>query len=108
MKTNDYIGYDLINGYSVAKNLQPADYAITIIRILLGLGGVAAFVFLLWGGVQWIMAGGDKDGIEKARKKVIGALIGIAIVFSAYAITYIIRTLFGGFNLEYTPGRIGT
>jgi len=35
-----------------------------------------------------------QQGTEKARKKITAALIGLAIVFSAYALLYILRVLF--------------
>lgn len=54
-----------------------------------------SFFFLLIGGVQWILAGGDKEGTEKARKKITNALIGLAIVFSAYALALLVKTVFG-------------
>jgi len=72
----------------------PAMFLRTLLNILLGAAGVVSFIFLLWGGLQWIMAGGDKEGTEKARKKITAALIGLAIVFSAYALLYILRVLF--------------
>ncbi|OGD10148.1 hypothetical protein A2397_03840 [Candidatus Amesbacteria bacterium RIFOXYB1_FULL_44_23] len=103
----DPINIEAVPGYLTIKGLQPQNYVRTTIRALLALGGVAAFIYLLWGGVQWIMAGGDKDAIDKARKKVVGALIGLAIVFSAYAIMYILETLFG-VSIGYTLGPVGT
>ena len=66
--------------------LKPSFYLTTALNLLLGAAGVFSFIYLLWGGVQWVTAGGDKDAVEKARKKIIGALIGLAIVFSSYAI----------------------
>jgi len=54
-----------------------------------------AFLFLLIGGVQWVMAGGDKEGTEKARKRITAALVGLAITFSAYAIAFIVNAVFG-------------
>jgi uncharacterized membrane protein len=71
------------------------DYVKTAISLLLGFAGVIAFFYLLWGGVQWIMAGGDKEGTEKARKKITASLVGLTIVFSAYALLFIVKTLFG-------------
>lgn len=76
-------------------NISPFDMLRVLVNFLLGIAGVAAFIFLLWGGLQWILAGGDKEGTEKARKKITNALIGLAIVFSAYALLFIIKTLFG-------------
>jgi hypothetical protein len=80
--------------YNSLVGLTPSRYVTTAIALLLGFSGVFAFIYLLWGGLQWITAGGDKDAVEKARKKIIQALIGLSVVFSAYAIIYIIRVLF--------------
>ena len=65
------------------------------LNFLLIAAALIAFFFLLAGGVQWILAGGDKEGTEKARKKITNALIGLAIVFSAYAIAFLVNALFG-------------
>ena len=85
---------DVPGPYIGLQNLRPSQYATTIVNLLLGAAGVLSFIFLLWGGLQWITAGGDKDAIEKARRKILQSLIGLAIVFSAYAIMYIIRVTF--------------
>lgn len=77
------------------NNIRPSNFVSAAINFMLGAAGVIAFIFLLWGGLQWILAGGDKEGTEKARKKITSALIGLAIVFSAYALLFIIRALFG-------------
>lgn len=86
----------------------PSDMLRTILNIMLGVAGVISFVVLLWGGLQWILAGGDKEGTEKARKKITAALIGLAIVFSAYALLYIIRVLFGVDLIQVNLQTIGT
>ena len=59
---------------------------------------VAALLFffmLVVGGIEWIIAGGDKAASENARKRITSALIGLAIVFVAWAIVALIKTLFG-------------
>lgn len=89
IKTGVTVGGDTI------KNLRPSGYVSTAINLMLGSAGIIAFFFLLWGGLQWILAGGDKEGTEKARKRITSALIGLAIVFSAYALIFIIQALFG-------------
>lgn len=66
--------------------------AIRLLFIGLILG---SFMFLLIGSVQWIMAGGDKDGVEKARKKITGAIVGLAVGFSIYAIIALIGYIAG-------------
>jgi hypothetical protein len=81
--------------FNTIKGLQPSGFVAAAINLLLGASGIMAFFILLIGGVQWILAGGDKEGTEKARKKITSALVGLAIVFSAYALIFIIQTLFG-------------
>ena len=73
-----------------------------IITMIFIIAGVVSFIFLLWGGVQWILAGGDKEGTEKARKRITAALIGLAIVFSAYALNLFIGTVFGVDLMNFT------
>ena len=65
------------------------------INIALGAAGIIAFIMLLIGGIQWITAGGDKEAVEKARKRITSALIGLAITFSIFAIIFVVETLFG-------------
>lgn len=75
--------------------LRPSDYVRTAINLLLGLAGVAAFISILIGGLQWIISGGDKERLDRARGRVVHALIGLAVVFSSYALLFIVRALFG-------------
>jgi hypothetical protein len=93
---NDTVGIGASDTrFAGLNNIRPSNFVSAVINFMLGAAGVVAFIFLLWGGLQWILAGGDKEGTEKARKKITSALIGLAIVFSAYALLFIIRALFG-------------
>lgn len=61
---------------------------------------IAAVVFILmflWGALEWVLSGGDKEKVESARKRITNALIGIALFAVAFAI---IRTVgvFTGFQ----------
>lgn len=94
--------------YNALANIKPSQYVTAAINLILGAAGVVAFIFLLWGGVQWILAGGDKEGTEKARKRITSALIGLAIVFSAYALIFIVQALFGISIISVNLSRIGT
>ena len=93
--------------FSKLPGLRPSAFISGAISFLLGVAGVVAFIFLLWGGLQWILAGGDKEGTEKARKKITSALIGLAIVFSAYALIFIIQALFNISVLEVSLKPLG-
>jgi len=65
------------------------------ISVTLILAALIAFFFLVFGGIKWITSGGDKDATAKAQGTITAALIGLAIVFSAWAILKIIEAVFG-------------
>lgn len=62
----------------------------TLISIALGFVGVVFLGLTLYGGFIWMMARGNEQEIEKAKKLLEAAVIGLAIVFAAYAITYFV------------------
>ena len=58
--------------------------------------GVVVFVFmLLWGGIEWITAGGDKGKLEGAKQRLTNALIGIVVVLGFFAILSLVECFFG-------------
>ncbi|NOY14754.1 MAG: hypothetical protein GXP43_00880 [bacterium] len=58
-------------------------------------GALAVFVYLIWGGFEWLTSGGDSGKIENAQKKITSALIGFAIVAASYGLIKLIGALFG-------------
>ena len=85
-------------GNIVPSQISPTNNIITIVqaivRFILLIAFVLAFVMLLIGGVRWIMAGGDEKSVEKARNTITAALIGLVVVLIAYAIIRIVETFF--------------
>lgn len=53
------------------------------------------FFILILGGLKWVMSGGDQKNVEAAKGQITNALIGLAIVFAAFAIMKLIETIFG-------------
>jgi hypothetical protein len=66
-----------------------------ILQLMFIIAGILVFVFLVWGGVQWITSGGDKAQTQAARDRITAALVGLAIVALAYAITRLLELFFG-------------
>lgn len=75
----------------------------TVIRFVLIVAFVLAFIMLLVGGIRWIMAGGDEKAVEKARNTITAALIGLVVVLIAYAIIRIVETFF---NVSIITGTV--
>jgi len=66
-----------------------------IVTILFIVSVLVALFFLIWGGIKWIMSGGDKAKIESARNTIIGGIIGLILVFLAFFVIQVIAGLFG-------------
>lgn len=66
-----------------------------LIRGALVVAAVVFFFILVIGGIRWIASGGDKAATEGARNQITAALIGLVIVFAAWAIVALINTFFG-------------
>ncbi len=66
-----------------------------IITALVIIAVIIAVIFLVWGGIKWIMSGGDKAKVESARNTIIGGTIGLVLVFLAYFIITLVAGLFG-------------
>ncbi|MDO8610017.1 MAG: hypothetical protein Q7R95_05685 [bacterium] len=58
------------------------------VSLFLTTAGLFLLIYLLWGGLDWIISGGEKEKITKAQNKIMNAVIGIVLVF-------VILTVFG-------------
>ncbi|GAG75625.1 unnamed protein product [marine sediment metagenome] len=102
-----FIGYSVLANPILAQtNIsigRPEEVRITefgpmirgIIQIVFVIAVILTFLFLLWGGIQWIASGGDKTKYEEARNRITAALIGLAIVALAWLIMKVVTYFFG-------------
>lgn len=61
-----------------------------IINIALSFLGIIAVVMIVYSGFRWMTAGGNEDTIRDAKGALKNAVIGLAIIFLAYGITYFV------------------
>lgn len=66
-----------------------------VITILFIVATLLALGFLIFGGIKWIMSGGDKAKVEAARGTIVAALVGLVLVFLSYFVLTIIGKFFG-------------
>lgn len=78
------------------------NFVSTLITLILIAGSIIFLFLLLFGGIQWMLSGGDKAATEAARGRITSALVGLLIMFSAWAIIKLIET-FLGINLISEP-----
>jgi len=66
-----------------------------VVQGALLIAALLVFLYLIWGGIQWIMSGGDKSKTQEARDRITAALVGLAVVAAAWAVMLIIQYFFG-------------
>ena len=65
-----------------------------VVNVLLGFLGIIAIIIILWGGFRWMTAGGNEEKVGEAKKIISAGIIGLVIIFTAYAIaTFVISQL---------------
>ncbi|MFA5127060.1 MAG: pilin [Patescibacteria group bacterium] len=91
---NNLLVYSTKNVYETVSN---------IINIILSFLGALAILLFLYAGFKWLTSQGNTDKIDEAKKLMGAAVIGIAIIFAAYALsTFIIGSLFNN-TVATTP-----
>ncbi|OGM21460.1 hypothetical protein A2955_02565 [Candidatus Woesebacteria bacterium RIFCSPLOWO2_01_FULL_37_19] len=81
--------FSTLNGITIASVIS------AVIVLILIIAALVFFFMLVWGGIKWITSGGDKAQTEAARNQITAALIGLVIVFAAWAIISLVQTFFG-------------
>ncbi|MFA5413566.1 MAG: pilin [Patescibacteria group bacterium] len=59
---------------------------INLTKMILGLVGSLALLFFIYGGITFMLAGGKSEAIDKGKKILTNAVIGVAIVLGAWII----------------------
>lgn len=83
-----------LGGFQNLGGLTLPSLVSAFIRLAVVVAGVVFFFILVIGGIRWIASGGDKAQTEAARNQITAALVGLVIVFAAWAILALIKTFF--------------
>lgn len=70
------------------------NYFVVIWNAFITIGALMVIIFFLWGGIEWISAGGDSGKVEKARNRITQAVIGIILLVSSFVLIELVSTLF--------------
>ena len=88
--------------FQALGNLTVPSIVSGLIRLVLVIAALVFFFILVIGGIRWILSGGDKTATEGARSQITAALVGLVIVFAAWAIIQLVNVLFGIDILQLT------
>lgn len=73
-----------------------------VVLILFIAAALIALFFLIWGGIKWILSGGDKTKVEAARSTIIAALIGLVVTFLSFFLLQLVLSIFGISLTDFT------
>jgi len=66
---------------------------VNILNLILGLLALIAVIMVIIGGFTWLTAGGNEEKVDKAKKIISAAVIGLIIVLLAWAVViFVART----------------
>jgi len=87
-------------GYQPGTSLQESTGAIeriisNVLVVVTVVAGLSFILYFLLGGLNWIIAGGDKGKIEKAKGMMTNGAIGMIVIAVSYTITYIVGKALG-------------
>lgn len=74
----------------------------TLLSFVMGIAALAVFIYLIWGGIQWITSGGEKGKTEEARNKITSAVIGLIVLAASYALLMLLLNILGFASLTET------
>lgn len=81
---------DAINGSWVQTHEPLTAYIVNIVQYLLGFITIIAVIYVIYAGFQVMIGGGDEEKMKKAKNIIIYILVGVSIMWLAYAIVSII------------------
>lgn len=84
--------YDIFENGAVPLALRVG----VVFNTILMLVGIVFLMITVYSGIQWMMASGNEENIEKAKTRIVRATIGVAIVLGAWIITqFVLNAVFG-------------
>ena len=93
-------------GFDLNKNQNLQQIVAYFYYFIIAVAGIAAFVMLVWGGVQWLVSGALPAQASDARDKIRNALLGLIVVLGSYLVIQLINPEFlviGGTALNPVP-----
>ncbi|HEX9008136.1 MAG TPA: hypothetical protein VF837_02645 [Patescibacteria group bacterium] len=79
---------------SKAPGAGLAFYLASLWRAVVTVGGLLFLLYLVWGGIEWMTAAGDKAKVENAQHKITNSVLGLAVLVGSYALTLFIQGVF--------------
>jgi len=74
-----------------------------ITNTILFVVGIVSIVMLIWGGLRYVISGGDSKKVTDAKNTILYAIIGLIVALLAYAIVNFVINAIGGGESAASP-----
>jgi multisubunit Na+/H+ antiporter MnhC subunit len=68
----------------------------SVIQVLVTIAGLISAGFLVWGGIGYITSSGDPEMLDRSKKTLWYAAVGLVVVLGAFVLTNIVSDLATG------------
>jgi hypothetical protein len=68
-------------------------FVANVVKVFLSLLGLIFLIIIIWGGYQWMTAGGNEDNVKTAKSRIKNGIIGFIIILASYAIVDFVVTI---------------
>lgn len=79
---------------------KPQDLVAFFVNAAFVVAILLTLVYLIWGGINWIMSGGDKEKVGAARSKIVAAIVGLILVILSYVILNFVLVIMTGSGIN--------
>ena len=80
------LDYPRIGDIEIALGMDLNKLIAWFYYFIISIAGIAAFVMLIWGGIEWMTSAGNPTKIGEAKERINSAFLGLIIILSSYLI----------------------
>ena len=81
------IGSDCVQGADQPTDLFGSEGVVTtIINVMLFIVGILAVIMLIYGGIRYVVSGGDQGQVTTAKNTIMYAIVGLVVAILGYAL----------------------
>ncbi len=75
-----------------------------LLTITMVMATLLLFLYLLWGGLEYIASHNEKSKVEAARNKITGAIIGMLVLAASVALVILVQGFVGIEVIKFSGG----
>lgn len=85
------LDYPSFGGFDINDDQELGQIVAWLYAFIIGISGLAAFVMIVWGGVQYMTSAGNPTRTGEAKDKIQKALLGLLLVLASFLILRVIN-----------------